>query len=168
MGGMYVYMLRCADGSFYVESATGDDLGPRVDQHNAGAYKGYTFTRRPVVLVWSEYFADGIAAERQLKGWSRAKRGAAPVGLEHHHHAGSATRRAAKAGLTTILRGSLCSHLRMTAEIVARCLVAARPIPALPSVFPKTPHPCGRAAAGSPRRSRPRVRRDRCLRRACP
>jgi putative endonuclease len=75
--GVYVYMLRCADGSYYVGSATGDDLGPRVDQHNAGAHKGYTFTRRPVVLIWSEYFdrtTDGIAAERQLKGWSRAKK----------------------------------------------------------------------------------------------
>ena len=36
-----------------------------------------TPTRRPVVLVWSEYFdriTDGIAAERQIKGWSRAKK----------------------------------------------------------------------------------------------
>src|SRR4051794_7674041 len=76
MGG-YVYMLRCADGSYYVGSATGDDLGPRVEQHNAGSYPGYTFSRRPVVLVWSEYFdriTDGIAAERQIKGWSRAKK----------------------------------------------------------------------------------------------
>ena len=49
----------------------------RVDQHNAGLHKGYTFSRRPVVLVWSEYFdriTDGIAVERQLKGWSRAKK----------------------------------------------------------------------------------------------
>jgi putative endonuclease len=75
--GVYVYMLRCADGSYYVGSATGEDLGPRVDQHNAGSYPGYTFSRRPVVLVWSEYFdriTDGIAAERQIKGWSRAKK----------------------------------------------------------------------------------------------
>jgi putative endonuclease len=70
-------MLRCADGSYYVGSATGDDLAPRVDQHNAGSRKGYTFSRRPVVLVWSEHFeriTDGIAGERQLKGWSRAKK----------------------------------------------------------------------------------------------
>jgi putative endonuclease len=75
--GVYVYMLRCSDGSYYVGSATGEDLGPRVDQHNAGSYPGYTFSRRPVVLVWSEYFdriTDGIAAERQIKGWSRAKK----------------------------------------------------------------------------------------------
>jgi putative endonuclease len=70
-------MLRCADNSYYVGCATGDDLATRVDQHNAGAFKGYTFSRRPVVLVWSEHFeriTDAIAAERQLKGWSRAKK----------------------------------------------------------------------------------------------
>jgi putative endonuclease len=75
--GIYVCMLRCADGSYYVGSATGHDLTPRIDQHNAGSYPGYTFTRRPVVLVWSEHFdriTDGIAAERQIKGWSRAKK----------------------------------------------------------------------------------------------
>jgi putative endonuclease len=75
--GIYVYMLRCADRSYYVGSATRENLAIRVDQHNAGAYKGYTFSRRPVVLVWSEHFeriTDGIAAERQLKGWSRAKK----------------------------------------------------------------------------------------------
>jgi putative endonuclease len=75
--GIFVYMLRCADGSYYVGSATGEDVSPRVNQHNAGSFKGYTFSRRPVVLVWSEHFeriTDGIAVERQLKGWSRAKK----------------------------------------------------------------------------------------------
>jgi putative endonuclease len=75
--GIYVYMVRCADGSYYVGSATGEDLAPRIDQHNAGAYPGYTFTRRPVVLVWSERFeriTDGIAVERQIKGWGRLKK----------------------------------------------------------------------------------------------
>src|SRR5689334_6139061 len=75
--GIYVYVLRRADGSFYIGSATGEDTSQRVDQHNAGAYPGYTHSRRPVVLVWSEHFdriTDGIAAERQLKGWSRAKK----------------------------------------------------------------------------------------------
>ena len=71
--GVFVYMLRCTDNSYYVGSATGDDLSPRIDQHNAGSYPGYTFTRRPVVLVWSEYF-DRITAERQIKGWGRAKK----------------------------------------------------------------------------------------------
>ncbi|WP_166300878.1 GIY-YIG nuclease family protein [Bradyrhizobium sp. 26S5] len=75
--GIYIYMLRCADNSYYVGSATGDDLRPRIEQHNAGTFPGYTYNRRPVVLVWSEYFdrvTDGIAAERQIKGWGRAKK----------------------------------------------------------------------------------------------
>jgi putative endonuclease len=70
-------MLRCADDSYYVGSATGNDLTKRISEHETGAYRGYTFTRRPVQLVWSEYFdriTDAIAAERQLKGWTRAKK----------------------------------------------------------------------------------------------
>ena len=75
--GAFVYMLRCADGSFYVGSATGDDLSKRIAEHENGAYPGYTFTRRPVTLIWSEHFdriTDAIAAERQIKGWNRAKK----------------------------------------------------------------------------------------------
>jgi putative endonuclease len=75
--GAYVYMLRCADNSFYVGCATGDDLGPRIAQHEVGAHSGYTLTRRPVHLVWSEHFdriTDAIAIERKIKGWSRAKK----------------------------------------------------------------------------------------------
>jgi putative endonuclease len=70
-------MLRCADGSFYVGSATGDDLTLRIAQHHAGTFEGYTSLRRPVELVWSEHFdriTDAIAAERQIKGWSRKKK----------------------------------------------------------------------------------------------
>jgi putative endonuclease len=75
--GAFVYMLRCADGSFYVGSATGDDLTRRIAEHQSGYYHGYTSTRRPVTLVWSERFlriTDAIAVERQIKGWSRAKK----------------------------------------------------------------------------------------------
>jgi putative endonuclease len=75
--GAFVYVLRCADGSYYVGSATGDDLSKRFDEHQMGAYPGYTFSRRPVTLVWNEHFeriTDAIAVERKLKGWSRAKK----------------------------------------------------------------------------------------------
>jgi putative endonuclease len=81
--GCYVYMLRCADGSFYVGSATGDDLSLRMAQHQTGAYPGYTARRRPVTLVWSQHFdriVDAIAAERQIKGWSRRKKEALILG----------------------------------------------------------------------------------------
>ena len=75
--GCFVYMLKCADGSYYVGSATGDDLERRVAEHQTGARPGYTSTWLPIALVWSEHFdriIDAIAAERQIKGWSRVKK----------------------------------------------------------------------------------------------
>jgi putative endonuclease len=75
--GAFVYMLKCADGSYYVGSARSEDLGQRVAEHQTGAYQGYTSTRRPVRLVWSERFdqiTDVIAVERKIKGRSRAKK----------------------------------------------------------------------------------------------
>jgi putative endonuclease len=75
--GAFVYVLKCSDNSYYVGSATGDDLSVRISQHQSGAYPGYTWSRRPVRLVWSEHFeqiTDAIAVERKIKGWSRAKK----------------------------------------------------------------------------------------------
>jgi putative endonuclease len=75
--GAFVYMLRCSDGSFYVGCATGDNLDRRIAQHQSGAFPGYTYSRRPIELVWSEHFdriTGAVAAERKLKGWSRAKK----------------------------------------------------------------------------------------------
>lgn len=75
--GAFVYMLSCADRSFYVGSATADDLTRRIAEHQSAAYEGYTSKRLPVTLVWSEHFeriTDAIAVERKLKGWSRAKK----------------------------------------------------------------------------------------------
>src|SRR5689334_14448344 len=74
--GASVYILRCRDGSYYVGS-TREELESRVAQHNAGHFAGYTARRRPVTLIWHDYFdriTDAIAAERKLKGWSRAKK----------------------------------------------------------------------------------------------
>jgi predicted GIY-YIG superfamily endonuclease len=73
---VYVYIVRCSDGSYYVGSARGS-LELRIAQHNAGSYGGYTAKRRPVTLVWHQecqWATDAIAAERQIKGWSRAKK----------------------------------------------------------------------------------------------
>ena len=72
----YVYILRCADGSYYVGS-TRTSLDIRVAQHDAGTFGGYTAGLRPVVLVFHQEFdriTDAIAAERQVKGWTRAKK----------------------------------------------------------------------------------------------
>ena len=77
----YAYLLHCSDGSYYAGHT--DDLEQRMAQHQTGALGGYTATRRPVVVVWSETFQtrdDAFAAERKLKGWSRAKKEALIAG----------------------------------------------------------------------------------------
>ena len=80
--GAWLYILQCADGSYYT-GTTRTDLEIRLAEHQTGHFGGYTATRRPVVLVYSEYFdriVDAIAAERQIKGWSRAKKEALIAG----------------------------------------------------------------------------------------
>jgi putative endonuclease len=74
--GAYLYIVKCRDGSFYV-GTTRSVLDIRIAQHNAGTFPGYTKSRRPVELVFSQWFdrvTDAIEAERKLKGWSRAKK----------------------------------------------------------------------------------------------
>ena len=71
----HAYLLRCSDGSFYTGHT--DDLESRIAGHQAGVIPGYTAARRPLALVWSESFGtreEALAAERRIKGWSRAKK----------------------------------------------------------------------------------------------
>ncbi|MGH8494150.1 MAG: GIY-YIG nuclease family protein [Moraxellaceae bacterium] len=72
----WVYMLRCADGSYYTGHS--DDLERRLGQHHVGQVPGcYTLKRRPLELVYSQSFAsraEALSAEQQIKGWSRAKK----------------------------------------------------------------------------------------------
>ena len=71
----FVYILRCSDGSFYVGSTW--DLERRVGEHNEGLGAAYTRRRRPVTLAWSAEVGridEAYAAEKQIQGWSRAKR----------------------------------------------------------------------------------------------
>jgi len=82
VSGASLYILRCADGTYYV-GTTRTDLERRVAEHNEGHFAGFTARRRPVRLVFSQYFdliADAISAERQVKGWSRAKKEALIAG----------------------------------------------------------------------------------------
>jgi putative endonuclease len=74
--GAYLYIVRCRDGSLYV-GTTRSSIETRIAQHNAGTFKGYTESGRPVELIFSEWFdrmTDAIEGERRLKGWSRAKK----------------------------------------------------------------------------------------------
>ncbi|MBA4164232.1 MAG: GIY-YIG nuclease family protein [Erythrobacter sp.] len=77
----YAYLLRCNDGSYYAGHT--DDIELRMAQHETGALGGYTAKRLPVNLVWSENFPtrdEAFAAERRVKGWSRAKKEALIAG----------------------------------------------------------------------------------------
>jgi putative endonuclease len=73
---IYLYILRCSDGSYYVGTAR-LGLDRRFAEHQEGTFDGYTASRRPVTLVFSQHFErveDAIAAERQVKGWRRDKK----------------------------------------------------------------------------------------------
>jgi predicted GIY-YIG superfamily endonuclease len=76
MKSHYVYILKCADGSYYTGST--DNLEMRFEAHQSGADpRAYTYHRRPVELVWSGEFPTENSAfqfEHQIKGWNRAKK----------------------------------------------------------------------------------------------
>ena len=71
-----VYILRCADKSYY--TGITNDLSRRLQQHyDGGEPSCYTFKRRPLELVHIEKFQsvlDAIAREKQIKNWSRKKK----------------------------------------------------------------------------------------------
>jgi len=71
----YVYILECADGSYYTGHT--DDLENRLAQHEQNTFKCYTSSRLPVKLVFYDEFPsrdDAFTRERQIKGWSRRKK----------------------------------------------------------------------------------------------
>jgi putative endonuclease len=68
-----VYLVRCADGSFYTGIAR--DLTARIENHNKGTGAKYTRGRGPVELVYAEPARDRSAAqsrEWQLRRLSTA------------------------------------------------------------------------------------------------
>jgi putative endonuclease len=75
-GNMFwVYIIKCSDGSYYTGHT--DNLEIRISQHKAGECPGYTAKRLPVEFLWSQEFntrEEALAAERQIKGWSRKKK----------------------------------------------------------------------------------------------
>ena len=81
IGRAWVYILRCADGTYYLGSTTDPRL--RLGEHQAGLSGKYTSARRPVRLVFAAECTDIQEAydrERQIKGWSRAKKEAVIAG----------------------------------------------------------------------------------------
>jgi predicted GIY-YIG superfamily endonuclease len=77
----WVYLLRCSDGKFYAGHT--DALEPRIAAHLAGKGCDFTARRQPVEYLWSQDFGsriEALGAERQIKGWSRAKKEALIAG----------------------------------------------------------------------------------------
>lgn len=71
----WVYILRCADGSYYTGHT--DNLEKRIGEHQTGVCGGYTAARLPVEFAWSQECAtreEALGAELQIKGWSRKKK----------------------------------------------------------------------------------------------
>ncbi|MCP5352420.1 MAG: GIY-YIG nuclease family protein [Chromatiales bacterium] len=71
----YVYIVRCADGSYYTGST--HDLGKRLWEHNAGLGANFTRKRRPVTLAYCEecdWVEDAFRREKQIQGWGRKKK----------------------------------------------------------------------------------------------
>lgn len=71
----WVYILRCADGSYYTGHT--DNLNQRIGEHQTGRYPGYTADRLPVELAWTQECTtreEALTAELQIKGWSRKKK----------------------------------------------------------------------------------------------
>jgi putative endonuclease len=76
MSGASIYILRWTDGRYYT-GITRRSVEERVSEHQQGLLPGcYTDRRRPVELVFCESYEriDQAAAERRIKGWSRAKK----------------------------------------------------------------------------------------------
>lgn len=71
----WIYILHCADGSYYTGPT--DNLEQRLAQHEAGTFGGYTADRKPLRLAYSQDLPsreEALAAEMQIKRWSRRKK----------------------------------------------------------------------------------------------
>ena len=71
----YLYILECADGSYYTGSTSNLEL--RVKQHQEGIGANHTRKRLPVKLVYYEMYPridDAFFREKQIQKWNRAKK----------------------------------------------------------------------------------------------
>ncbi|PWB54048.1 MAG: GIY-YIG nuclease family protein, partial [Nitrosomonadales bacterium] len=77
----YMYILECADGSFYTGSTL--DMEKRLWEHQNGQGANHTARHLPVKLVYVEEgdrIEDAYRREKQIQGWSRKKKQALIAG----------------------------------------------------------------------------------------
>lgn len=70
-----MYILECADGSYYTGSTNNLEL--RLQQHQAGEGANHTKKRLPVKLLYFEEFQrndEAFYREKQIQGWTRNKK----------------------------------------------------------------------------------------------
>ncbi|MGA8852124.1 MAG: GIY-YIG nuclease family protein [Aeromicrobium sp.] len=71
----FMYILLCADGTFYTGSTR--DVLHRLGQHERGDGAEYTKRRRPVTLVYFEEFDridHAFLREKQVQGWTHGRK----------------------------------------------------------------------------------------------
>ncbi|WP_339680931.1 GIY-YIG nuclease family protein [Cyclobacterium marinum] len=71
----WLYILECADGTYYTGSTINLDL--RLLQHQNGEGANYTKKRLPVQLIYSEEYQridEAFFREKQVQGWGRKKK----------------------------------------------------------------------------------------------
>lgn len=71
----YMYILLCANGSYYTGSTI--DLERRLAQHQNGEGANHTKKYLPVTLVYYEEYPrieTAFYREKQVQGWSRKKK----------------------------------------------------------------------------------------------
>ncbi len=72
---MYMYILKCANNTYYTGSTR--DLERRIKQHQTGQGAKYTKKHLPVELVYFEKFERidyAFNREKQIQNWSRKKK----------------------------------------------------------------------------------------------
>ena len=70
-----MYILECSNGSFYVGST--QNIEARIEQHQQGEGSNFTKKHLPVKLVYQEEYVridEAFSREKQVQGWSRAKK----------------------------------------------------------------------------------------------
>lgn len=73
--------MECSDGSYYTGSTI--DLQKRINEHHNGQGANHMKKRLPIKLVYVEEYlniATAFEREKQIQGWSRAKKEALITG----------------------------------------------------------------------------------------
>lgn len=71
----FVYILLCADGTFYTGAT--NNLEKRFTDHQNGKGGKYTRSHKPLKIIYQEQFkshSEALKRESEIKRWSREKK----------------------------------------------------------------------------------------------